>query len=340
MAMGLATLLRAAVRSTPRTRKAASHWKASSPLRAIEAARDADRGRVGVDPLRLSRCAADNFGRSPGPSQARNPSAHRKLQTARGDQRGAFARAGRRARGVVTASTGNHGRALAHAAERAGDAGDRGLPVAARAEQQGRGDQGTRRRGAYCRKLSGRRTGRSCSIGRGSGLTQVQPFDRSRRDRGPGHARARDRRRIFPTSHLVLVPLSGGGLASGVAAAVKASSSEHARVSAYRWRVAPPCRQACSSGRPVHVEELETLADSLGGGIGLDNRFTFRMCRDLLDDVVLLTEEEIAAGIRHAYVVEGEVVEGAGAVGIAALLAGKVVAEGPTVVVVSGRQHR
>lgn len=52
--------------------------------------------------------------------------------------------------------------------------------------------------------------------------------------------------------------------------------------------------------------------------------------------MILVTEEEIAAGIRHAYLVEGEVVEGAGAVGIAALLAGKVVAEGPTAVVVSG----
>lgn len=48
------------------------------------------------------------------------------------------------------------------------------------------------------------------------------------------------------------------------------------------------------------------------------------MCRDLLDDVILLGEEEIAAGIRHAYEEEREIVEGASAVGIAALLAGKV----------------
>ena len=85
------------------------------------------------------------------------------------------------------------------------------------------------------------------------------------------------------------------------------------------------------------VEELPTLADSLGGGIGLDNRLTFAMCRDLLDDVVLLTEDEIAAGIRYAYETEREVVEGAGAVGIAALLAGKVKVSGPVVVLVSGR---
>ena len=61
------------------------------------------------------------------------------------------------------------------------------------------------------------------------------------------------------------------------------------------------------------------------------------MCRDLLDGVVLLSEDEIAAGIRHASGAEGEMVEGAGAVGIAALLAGKVAARGPMVRAVSGR---
>ncbi|MDK1483223.1 pyridoxal-phosphate dependent enzyme, partial [Sinorhizobium sp. 6-117] len=76
----------------------------------------------------------------------------------------------------------------------------------------------------------------------------------------------------------------------------------------------------------------------LGGGIGLDNRVTFAMCRDLLDDVVLLSEEEIAAGMRHAYSEEREIVEGAGAVGIAALLAGKIKnIGGPIAVILSGR---
>jgi threonine dehydratase len=88
----------------------------------------------------------------------------------------------------------------------------------------------------------------------------------------------------------------------------------------------------------VQVEEFPSLADSLGGGIGLDNRLTFAMCRDLLDDVVLLSEGEIARGIRHAYAEEREILEGAGAVGIAALLAGKVAdLSGPVALVLSGR---
>jgi threonine dehydratase len=87
----------------------------------------------------------------------------------------------------------------------------------------------------------------------------------------------------------------------------------------------------------VLVEEMSTLADSLGGGIGLENRLTFSMIRDLLDGIVLVSEDEIAAGIAHAYGEEREIVEGAGAVGIAALLAGKIVAEGPVVILMSGR---
>jgi threonine dehydratase len=81
---------------------------------------------------------------------------------------------------------------------------------------------------------------------------------------------------------------------------------------------------------------LETLADALGGGIGLDNHYTFRMTQALVDDTVLITEEEISAAIRHAYRQEQVVVEGAGAVGIAALLSGRVNATGVTAILVSG----
>ena len=92
-----------------------------------------------------------------------------------------------------------------------------------------------------------------------------------------------------------------------------------------------------AAGRPIDVEELPTLADSLGGGIGLGNRWTFKMVRELVDEVVLLDEPEIAAAVRHAYWQEQEVIEGAAAVGIAALLTGKVQPRGPAVAVLSGR---
>jgi threonine dehydratase len=130
--------------------------------------------------------------------------------------------------------------------------------------------------------------------------------------------------------------LSGGGLISGVALAVKAAQprAEVVGISMARGAAMHASQRA---GRPVPVEELPTLADSLGGGIGLGNRWTFGMVRDLVDEIVLLEEAEIAAAVRHAYWREQEVVEGSGAVGIGALLAGKVRPRGPTAVVVSGR---
>ena len=89
------------------------------------------------------------------------------------------------------------------------------------------------------------------------------------------------------------------------------------------------------AGEPVAIEELPTLADSLGGGIGLDNRYTFAMVRDLMDELVLVSEAEIAAAIHHAYWQEKQIIEGSGSVGIAALLAGKIRHCGRTAVLLS-----
>ncbi len=91
------------------------------------------------------------------------------------------------------------------------------------------------------------------------------------------------------------------------------------------------------AGKPVLVDELPTLADSLGGGIGLDNAYTFAMTRDLVDEIVLVSEAEIAEGIRHAYWKERQIIEGSGSVGIAALLAGKIRNPGRSIVLVSGQ---
>jgi threonine dehydratase len=94
--------------------------------------------------------------------------------------------------------------------------------------------------------------------------------------------------------------------------------------------------QSQKAGAPVQVEELPTLADALGGGVGLDNRYTFAMVRDLVDDLLLVTEDQIADAIRHAYLEEKQVIEGSGAVGIAALRAGLVERPGVSAVLVSG----
>lgn len=139
-----------------------------------------------------------------------------------------------------------------------------------------------------------------------------------------------------PDASTIVVPLSGGGLAAGTALAAK-TLAPNIRVIGVSMENGASMYASLKAGRPVQVEEHQSLADSLGGGIGLENKYTFPMVRDLVDEVVLLTETEIAAGICHAYWQENEILEGAGAVGIGGLLAGKIHSEGPIVLILSGK---
>ncbi|MER8633354.1 hydroxyectoine utilization dehydratase EutB [Mesorhizobium opportunistum] len=239
-----------------------------------------------------------------------------------------------RKRGVIAASTGNHGRALAHAAKLEGM---RVVICMSRLVPGNKLDE-IRRLGAEVRIVGNSQDDAQQEVERlvaQEGLVMLPPFDHPSIIAGQGTLGLEIIEQV-PDAALVLVQLSGGGLASGVAAAIKGVSPQTKIIGVSMARGAA-MKASLDAGQPVLVEELPTLADSLGGGIGLDNRLTFAMCRDLLDDVVLLSEDEIAAGIRHAYAQEREIVEGAGAVGIAALLAGKVKPDGPVVVLLSGR---
>ncbi|MCA1491440.1 hydroxyectoine utilization dehydratase EutB [Ensifer sp. NBAIM29] len=240
-----------------------------------------------------------------------------------------------RARGVVAASTGNHGRALAHAAKAEGSVAticmSRLVPENKVSE--------IRRLGADVRIVGKSQDEAQEEVERlvaDKGLVMVPPFDHPAVVAGQGTLGLEIVEQM-PDVAMVLVPVSGGGLAAGVAAAIKARKPA-TRVIGLTMERGAAMKASFDAGKPVPVEEYPSLADSLGGGIGLDNHVTFRMCRELIDDVVLLTEAEIAAGMRHAYAEEREVVEGAGAVGIAALIAGKIKnIDGPIAVILSGR---
>lgn len=239
-----------------------------------------------------------------------------------------------RRRGVSAASTGNHGRALAHAAKAAGAR----AVICMSSLVPSNKVEAIEALGAEARIIGKSQDDAQVEVDRlvaEDGLVEVPPFDRAEVIAGQGTL-GLEILEDAPELDAVLVPLSGGGLIAGVALAVKTVSP--------RTRVIGVCMErgaamvAClAAGKPVAVEELETLADSLGGGIGLANRYTFGMVRELVDETVLLTEREIAEGIAHAYKEEREVIEGAAAVGIGALLAGKFVPKGPTAIVLSGK---
>lgn len=238
-----------------------------------------------------------------------------------------------KARGVVGVSTGNHGRGLAYAAKAAGV---RCIICMSKLVPQAKID-GIRAQGAEVRIVGRSQDEAQQEVDRlvaEDGMTMIPPFDHRAVIAGQGTLGLELVEQV-PDLDTVLVPLSGGGLICGVAAAVKAKKpgARIVGVCMERGAAMHACLQA---GRPVAVEELPTLADSLGGGIGLDNRHTFAMTQALVDAVVLLDEAEIAGAIRHAYWREQQIVEGSGAVGIGALVAGKIEPSGPVVAILSG----
>jgi len=237
------------------------------------------------------------------------------------------------AQGVVTASTGNHGRALAHAARAAGV---RAVVCLSRLVPENK-VAAVRALGAEVRIVGNSQDEAMAAVAHAvaaEGLTEVPPFDDLAVIAGQGTLGLEVIDQC-PACATVLVPLSGGGLAAGVAAAVKARVAG-ARVIGVSMQNGAAMAASLAAGMPVALREVPSLADSLGGGIGLANRHTFAMCAALLDQVVLVSEAEIAGAMRHIHQITGDVVEGAAAVGVAALLSGKVAANGPVVVLLTG----
>lgn len=247
---------------------------------------------------------------------------------------------------VVTASTGNHGRAVAYAARAVGVEAvvcmsslvppnnvtavrSLGARVCITGASQDDAQREARRMASE------------------EGYAYVPPFDDPRVIAGQATI-GLEIVEALPDVANIVVPLSGGGLFAGVAFAAK-QISPGIRMSGVTMTRGAAMHASLCAGKPVLVDEVETLADSLGGGIGLDNRYTFPMTRDLIDQALLLDEDAIARGIVHAYRHEHLVVEGAAAVGIAALLDRRLgdgeLKRGPLVIVVSGanidiEQHR
>jgi threonine dehydratase len=240
-----------------------------------------------------------------------------------------------RARGVVAVSTGNHGRGVAQAAQKLGMRAAIFMSNLVPANKV----EAIRALGAEVH-IVGRSQDdaeiEAKKLAEEEGLVWVPPFDDPRIVAGQGTC-GLEILEDAPDADTVLIPVSGGGLAAGIAIAMKAANPA-VRIVGISMERGPAMHRSLQAGKPVLVTEEESLADSLGGGIGLDNAVTFDLCRCLLDDLILVSEDEIAEAMRFAYREERLVVEGGGAVGISALLAGKAGrAGGKIVCVLSGR---
>ncbi len=282
----------------------------------IRAARERIRGLAVETPLKPAYRLSEQVGRP----------VHLKLETTQ--PTGAFKLRGAanavlslpedvRQRGVITMSSGNHGQALAYVAN------ELGIPaIVCLSEQVPEAKaEGIRRRGAEV-VVAGRdqdlATEHALRLATESGLTYISPFDEPNVIAGQGTI-ALEILEQAPGVDTIIVPVSGGGLMGGIALAARARRPT-VRLLGVSQALGPAMHDSIRAGRIVEVEEEPSLADALQGGIPADNRYTFTLCRDLVDEIFLLTEDEIAEAMVYALLHERLVLEGGGAVGIGALL--------------------
>ena len=220
-------------------------------------------------------------------------------------------------KGVVCASTGNHGRAVAYAARRLGIQAH----ICMSRLVPGNKVEAIKAIGGNVRILGDSQDEAQHEVDRlirEQGMVQVPPFDHFEVVAGQGTIGI-ELVEDWPEVDTVIVPLSGGGLIAGVALAVK-TLVPGVRVIGLTMDRGAAMYESIRAGHPVEVDEYPSLADSLGGGIGVENRYTFAMVRDLVDDIRVVPEAGIAEAMRYLYQHEGWVAEGGGAIGLAPLL--------------------
>lgn len=240
-----------------------------------------------------------------------------------------------RRRGVITFSTGNHGKAVSYVAQSIG------IPAVVclsehvadyrvekirelGAEPYVAGKSQDEAEEHYLRIMQERN------------MVPVVPFDHPHVVSGQGTI-GLELLKQLPFLDVVIVPLSGGGLLAGIALAVKSLKPE-VEIVGISIEKSPAMLKSLEAGAPFQVEEKDTLADSLLGGIGQRNTITMPLIQQFVDTHVMVSEEQTAEGMRYAFHEHGLVVEGAAAVSLGAVLAGKIKIRGKhAAAVMSGR---
>jgi threonine dehydratase len=235
--------------------------------------------------------------------------------------------------GMVAASAGNHAQAVALAADRSGSHADLFMPaespLAKISAVRGYGGQVHLVPGTYDEAAQAAREFAEAENG-----TLIHPFDDPIIVAGQGTVGLEIARQA-PTTRLVVVPLGGGGLASGVGIAIKASLPG-ARVIGVQAEACSPYVDSVAEHRPIGARSANTICDGIA--VKRPGELTLPLVERYLDEIVTVSDDEVAQAMVLLLERSKLVVEGAGAVGIAALLAGKVrpARDGETCVVLSG----
>ena len=235
-----------------------------------------------------------------------------------------------RAAGVVAPSAGNHAQAVAFAARSAGVPATVYMPEAASLAKVG----ATEGYGAAVRLVGASvedSVAAAVADSESDGRTLVHPFDDELVIAGQGTVGLEILEDV-PDADAIVVPLGGGGLLSGIALAVK-SQRPDVRVIGVEAAGCAPYVASLEHGEIHPAAQTETIADGIA--VKHPGEITFGLIREHVDDVVTVTDAEIGMTIVQLLERTKAVVEGAGAVGLAALLAGRVQAK-RAVAVLSG----
>ncbi len=236
-----------------------------------------------------------------------------------------------RERGIIAASSGNHAQGVAYAANLAGVSAQLLMPEHTPQKKV----NGVRRYGADAILYGDNYDAAEAEALRRAdeqGLTYISPYNDRHVIAGAGTVGLEIVNQL-PDVQRVIVCVSGGGLIAGIATAVKGCLPD-AEVIGVNAQSAPAMYNAFYEADESH--NPHTLAEALSGDIEAGS-ITVPMVRDLVDEIVMVSESQIAAAMRWCVDVQGWLVEGGGAVGVAALLHEIIpVDERPTAVVVSG----
>jgi len=236
------------------------------------------------------------------------------------------------ARGVVTQSSGNHGQAVAFVARRFGLRAVVVMPESTPAVKV----DGVRRHGGEVvlagATRSAEQAARAEAIARDEGLAMIPPFNHPDVIAGQGTC-GLEILEQRPDVGTILVPVSGGGLLAGISVAVAALAPD-VRLVGVEPAGAAKLTAALAAGAPRTLEHTESMADGLlSRSVG---DLTFEILRRVVREAVTVSEDDIAAAVRYLHHQTDLRPEPSGAVALAALLAGRLRPDGPTVAVVSG----
>lgn len=238
-----------------------------------------------------------------------------------------------RARGVVAASAGNHAQGVALAARELGIAATIYMPTGVALPKL----QATRGYGADV-VLEGdvvdATLAAAAAFAERTGAIVIPPFDHHDVVAGQGTLGLEILDQL-PDVGTLIVPIGGGGLISGVASAIaQAAPERNIRIIGVQAHHAAPYVPSLAAGEIIPVTVGATIADGIA--VARPGTLNFEIIRQTVDDVVTVSDDDIARALVVLLERAKLVVEPAGAAGVAALLAGAAEVEGPTVVVLSG----